>query len=224
MLALTECHGEKRGGIKAAAVSNPIVDWTALVDPEVEPLGGTDIQTSLKSESKAAKSNQQVSPRTTNVDPISRNTLLSLRSHYFRKPEKYYDPFASPLLFFRTPRYAVPSPFVTMDPSEAEYASPDEEPDPVLVKKRLSHRTYPPVGSGLVLPKMRLEVGKESVLMEQGMEMVGLWRRSQEKQRDLVLDMKENVLEDVVRAGSGLWGERELGEVGRWLGEALRER
>ena len=185
MLALTECHGERRGAIRAAAVGNPIVDWTALVDPEEQSLGGTRLGTSLKSTKH--KNSSQGSFSSTDSAP-SRSTLLSLRSQYFRKPEKYFDPFASPLLFFRTPRYEVPGPVVTMDPAEAEYASPDEEPEPELVKRRLSHLNYPPVSSGLVLPRMRLEVGEESVLREQGLEMVELWRRSQGKRRHSLVD------------------------------------
>lgn len=220
MLALTECHGERIGAIKAAAVSNPIVDWTALVDPQEDLVGSKTTRTAPRS--NKAKLSTLKDSNDNSHNTLSRNALLSLRSQYFRKPEKYFDAFASPLLFFRTPRYAVPGP-VVMDPAEAEYASPDEEPEPELVKKRFSHRNYPPAGSGLVLPRMRLEVGEQSVLRGQGMEMVDLWRRSQTKHRDSLLDAKENVLEDLVREGSGLWGESELGEVGRWLGEALRK-
>ena len=217
MLALTECHGGRAGMIKAAAVSNPVVDWTALAMSEEETGIGSKSQKREQSNPRASANNKSYNPLP------SREALLSLRSQYFRKPEKYFDAFASPLLFFRTPRYAVPGPFTMMDPAEAEYASPESEPEPEFVKKRLSHRTFPPAGSGLILPKMRLEVGEESVLREQGIEMVDLWRRSQTRQRDAVPGATQNAIEDVTKKGSGLWSEDDMDEVGRWLGSALRD-
>ena len=222
MLALTECHGEKRGAVKAAAVGNPIVDWTALVDPEEDLLGGTPMAQSLNTRKRKPLSTQAVRSNNSNSSP-SRSALLSLRAQCFRKPEKYFDAFASPLLFFRTPRYAVPGPVTTMDPAEAEYAlPPDEEPQPELLKRRLSHRSYPPAGSDLVLPRMRLEVGNESVLKEQGMEMVALWRRSQDKRSESRDSGAVNKIDTVIRDGSGLWGETEMMELGSWFGEVLR--
>ena len=225
MLALTECHGEKRGAIRAAAVGNPVVDWTALTDPGEDSPDGAKMAQSLTMRRKKTSSSQKsgINGSSGSSNP-TRPTLLSLRAQYFRKPEKYFDAFASPLLFFRTPRYAVPGPVTTMDPAEAEYASPpNEEPEPELIKKRLSHRNYPPVGSDLVLPRMRLEIGEESVLREQGMEMLELWQRSQTKRAESQESATENKIDAVVREGSGLWGDREMMELGDWFGEVLRK-
>ena len=219
MLALTECHGEKRGAIRAAAVGNPIVDWSAIIPPEEGFMGGMSIGQTLKS-----KKNQSKSTSSSNSNP-SLDTLLALRAQCFTKPEKYFDSFASPLLFFRTPRYAVPGgPAASPNPSDpTEYVWLDEkEPEPELVKKRLSHRNYPPLASDLVLPRMRFDFGEDSLLREQGMEMVELWRRSQSKRKESNPFGNTNKIEAVTREGPGLWGEQEMLDVGRWFGEMLR--
>jgi acetyl esterase/lipase len=91
MLSLTECRkGEP--GIIAAAINNPLADW---VQPE-EDLHVTAPKSSL------AKFGQK-------HNGLEIVDLLRARGNYFPKPESYFDPFASPLLFFRTPGTAVPS-------------------------------------------------------------------------------------------------------------------
>lgn len=90
MLAVTECRkGEP--GVVAAAVNNPLADW---VQPDDE-LEVTSPKSSL------AKFGQK------HVG-LEIDDLLRARGNYFLKPETYFDPFASPLLFFRTPGTAVP--------------------------------------------------------------------------------------------------------------------
>jgi acetyl esterase/lipase len=91
MLSLTECRkGEP--GIVAAAINNPLADW---VQPE-DDLHVTAPKSSL------AKFGQK-------HNGLEIVDLLRARGNYFPKPESYFDPFASPLLFFRTPGTAVPS-------------------------------------------------------------------------------------------------------------------
>ena len=224
MLALTECHKDKRGAIKAAAVGNPIVDWTALVeDVDSDLLGGAPLAQKATSKKKKALLSKSMGG-SNNAVPPTLSALRILRSQSFRKPEKYYDPFASPLLFFRTPRYAFPGASTT-ESVETEYPLfPDEiAVEPELVKVRMSHRAYPPTGSGLVLPRLRLEVGEGSVVRDQGMEFTELWRRSLGKRaEDRDADGGRDGIEVVERNGTGVWGQKEMGEVGSWFGEALR--
>ena len=87
--------------------------------------------------------------------------------------------------------------------------------------------------SDLKLPIMRVDVGEESLLRDQGVELVERVKRSsplgakQSVGWDGEVLVAEEMREDddvrlVRREGVGLWGEEELVEVGGWLGEALR--
>ena len=83
---------------------------------------------------------------------------------------------------------------------------------------------------------MRVEVGKDNALRAQGLELVELARRSvglwEEGGKDSVwkedgttkigAGVGEGRIEVVEREESGLWGERELAELGHWFGEVLR--
>jgi acetyl esterase/lipase len=90
MLAVTECRkGEP--GVVAAAINNPLADW---VQPDDE-LELTSPKSSL------AKFGQKHAG-------LEIDDLLRARGNYFLKPETYFDPFASPLLFFRTPGTTIP--------------------------------------------------------------------------------------------------------------------
>ncbi|KAL8810104.1 MAG: hypothetical protein Q9223_007822, partial [Gallowayella weberi] len=110
MLALTECTPT---GITAAALGNPIVDWSSPIQH----------------------------PISTDPNSLDRD-LNSLHSSSFTKPEHRYDPFASPLLFFRTPAFELPPP-----PSLYGIpSSPDPSSQPTktentsqLIPKRRSH-------------------------------------------------------------------------------------
>ncbi len=248
MLALTECHDGKPG-ISGVAVGNPIVDWTSLF-PAIEEAGPHPSASSAESLYPKLPGSQDIAlvkgiasdPTTAKpANSISMESLIALRSALFSKPETYFDPFISPLLFFRTPGYDLP-------PDLSAYAglglnAPDDDPqveDPSLtpVKKRRSHRKYPPGHATLRLPKMRVEVGKENVLRVQGLELVELARRSvglwEEGGKDSVWEEdgttklgtgvgKERV-EVVEREGLGIWGEREMVEIGQWFGDILRRR
>ena len=202
MLALTECHGDSEG-ISAAAIGNAIVDWTALMSAVEDQ------------ESEAAHKGQSFS-----------GELLAIRGDYFPKVENYHDPFASPLLFFRTPSSDLPLEHTFRQSSESDPDSEDALPE--HIKKRRSLRKYPPTGSGLILPHMRVDVGKENVLNDQGIELVDLMRRSSarwEAERPILLGKgyPQPSFEVVEREGFGLWDEKKLPDIGNWLGEVLRK-
>ncbi|KAL8666891.1 MAG: hypothetical protein Q9202_001131 [Teloschistes flavicans] len=226
-LALTECHDRKAGAIKAAALGNAVVDWSS-------PFNNSKI---------CEGSHHQVFAR----------ELLALRKKAFARTADRYDPFASPLLFFRTPAWElVPEPFLYGFPSSASASSSGSENDSKkiaggavssaaskegvgeeLVPKRRSHRKYPPLGSGLRLPMTRIEVGETSTLREQGLEMAELMQRSvdiQAREEYPGFDVpsrggpRTKRVEVVERQGGGMWGEKEMAEAGLWLGEALRSR
>ncbi|KAI4203366.1 MAG: hypothetical protein LQ350_001887 [Teloschistes chrysophthalmus] len=232
-LALTECHSHKPGAIKAAALGNAVVDWSSLFH-----------------------NNNNTSD--TQSESLNRE-LLALRSRAFLRPADRYDPFASPLLFFRTPAwelvpepvlYGFPpspcasvsasSPTATTSPSSPTASSSETKgQEEELFQKRRSHRKYPPLASNLRLPRTRIEVGRESggVLREQGMEMAELMQRSVDGMaRDDGYLPELNVASggggggggrkrvEVVEREGMLWGEKEMVEVGAWIGDALRSR
>ena len=246
MLALTECHVGKPG-ISGAAVGNPIVDWTSLF-PAIEEIGLHSKKASKESlpaqlsdihDTSFAESVGQNPTQTQSNDSILMETLIALRSTLFAKPEAYFDPFISPLLFFRTPGYDLPP-----DPSAftgLRLNALDDDPEAKdmslpPIKKRRSHRKYPAPILNLKLPKMRVEVGEGNVLNAQGLELVELARRSvglwEEGGRDSVWEEDGTTklgtgagaqrIGIVKREGLGLWGEREMTEIGQWFGEVLR--
>lgn len=238
MLALTECHGHKQG-ISAAAICNPVGDWTALIPTELDPLRSREKEAALISwppdESAVAHgwttaeglSHSQTRATSDGLEegPLSVDDLLTLRKSFFTKPEKYFDPFASPLLFFRTPSSEIPR--ETSPNNSASNILEEEEPPAGLGKKRRSHRKYPPTGSGLLLPHMRVEVGKENGLRDQGIELVELMRRSyaRSEAEEAVSGKKidKRTFDLVEREGLGLWGKKEMLDIGAWFGEVLRE-
>lgn len=226
MLALTECHVGKPG-IRAAVMGNPITDWTAFhnsadvdgLPPSIRQ--GNDPATSLSTSSN----------------------LLHARSSLFSKPSHYFDPFASPLLFFRTPSSDLPPDFPAsstfdpqLPPSPASDSQPSSETPIEWIKKRRAHRRHPPLHSTLRLPTIRVDVGTASATREQGWELVELWRRSVDlyegggrggRGRDVAGGV-DRAGEGEARAevrekdGVGLWTEEDLVEIGGWLARVLR--
>jgi acetyl esterase/lipase len=205
MLALTECR-PRDSTISAAAVGNPIADWTALF-PSPE-----------RSESADAR--------------ISEESLVQVREKLSSKPEHYHDPFASPLLFFRTPSTSLPDPYNQGLPG----LSLDLPPDPYALgedvlavpdRLRRSHRKYPPAGSALRLPHMRIEVGRQSGIRQQGEDLEERLLKSVKYWEDeaygaVGAEALKAKIRLVEREGVGLWGEKELADVGGWLGDVLR--
>jgi acetyl esterase/lipase len=185
MLALTECRkGEP--GIVAAAINNPLADW---VQPE-EDLHLTAPKSSL------AKFGQS-------YNGLEIADLLRARGNYFPKPETYFDPFASPLLFFRTPGTAVPSNSRTeLDDLELlsaieredfhrqqallsgmsnvtlqDIASGADEPKSAPPSRK-SSRLFPNVNLKLDLPSFHIATGNTSPLSDQAQELSQVLRKS----------------------------------------------
>jgi acetyl esterase/lipase len=67
-----------------------------------------------------------------------------------------------------------------------------------LLKRRKYHRAHPPKGSGLVLPRMLISGGTDSLLLDQSEEFVRLMRRSVSKEhlQNLSLDFKVEMTDD----------------------------
>ena len=222
MLALTECQPTK-GGVKAAAVGNAIMDWTSLLaaDRDNASPAVTNHQQTISAGAKG------VAPQLHHdkgSQPLSNDTLLQLRSTFFERVEKYFDPFASPLLFFRTPASELPS---DMDGSVGDKHTFGELASMSQTKKRRSHRKYPPIGSALRLPEIRIEVGMENELREQGEEMAEVLQKSVKywEEESYGSCDREALLRkiQVVRSKRlGLWAEKDIISLGEWFREVLR--
>ena len=208
MLALTEC---RMNGpcVAAAAVNEPLVDWV-FPEEHLEDLDdGIDFDGTfgVKSETrKARRGSRKITPSFHafgNNGILDADNLLSLRSSYFRKPEDYFDPFASPTLFFRTAGVGVPNaPVVTYLDEFAELARYEREDfarqqlklstlgnvPPILRQPctpteasratRKSYRRWPGTASGLRIPHIRVSFGDTSPLSDQAVELAMLFRRS----------------------------------------------
>ncbi|TKA83033.1 hypothetical protein B0A55_00843 [Friedmanniomyces simplex] len=155
MLALTECRAGQPG-IVAAALSNPIVDWVDLEDDGIT-VGKTG-RTNTAPSAAAALTTQ----------------LHGLRGKVFRKPEHYFDPFASPMLFLRSPGGAIPPAppeipvddmghLTQLDREDFRHVS-EQSPEDMTPQKRTAKR-YPSPLLGLRLPAFHLQAGQSSPLL-----------------------------------------------------------
>lgn len=222
MLALTECHHTpaelEAQGTSALAVGNPILDWTALT------------QSDFNRNAPQPRIFRKMGgfPKGANNESLSANGLCSIREAFFSKVERYFDPFASPLLFFRTPSSEVLNETAASTGRSLLNHGPEDE-NPLLppAKKRLSVRKYPPPGSNLMLPWTRVEVGKDFVLKDQGVDLIDLmrksFRRSEVEGLAEVKSAGRRNFEIVEREGIGLWDENHMLEIGQWFGEKLRK-
>lgn len=124
-------------------------------------------------------------------------TLSGERDVLFRRPQDYFDRFASPIHFFRSPHAQL-----VMPPQDDIFASqqPDEHLDietqfalnhyatfnnlkpapeaPTLTRCRAYARNYPPAGVKISLPVWNVTNGMESPLSEYTLELVKMLRRS----------------------------------------------
>lgn len=221
MLALTECFYTptelEPQGISALAVGNPILDWTALTP--------SDVKRDAPQEGLFRK--LSAFPTGADNEALSTDGLCNIREAFFSKAEKYFDPFASPLLFFRTPSTEMPNEAAAS--VEHSFLNGGPEDDNFLLppaKKRRSPRKYPPTGSNLLLPWTRVDVGKDFVLKDQGADLVECMRKSFGRSEiEWTDDAKSNVTRDfeiLERAGMGLWDGKHMLEIGQWFGEKLR--
>lgn len=211
MLGLTEC----RAGIPhiaAAAVNEPILDWVFPEADEPQDDFASMIEDEVPAMAKRKASRRAIKTRPSflsngDCSAITSRGLLSTRKGLFRKEAHMLDPFASPILFFRSPGVVTPSGTFeeTLDEFE-ELALLDKEDfhrqqlklsamsnasfeqshgmtDEVAAadeqsKPRKSSRRYPRTGSGLQLPNFRITHGQNSPLLDQGFELTTLLRRS----------------------------------------------
>nr|POF17893.1 hypothetical protein CFP56_13305 [Quercus suber] len=194
-LALTECRSGQVG-VVCAGLNAPVVDWVDL-----DELGDPEAPTP-----RGKNSMQERAPPTTGMT----EDLLQLRKHLFRKPEHFFDPFASPLLFFRSTGKAVPPPLpekkVLRDEFEilamlneenyyreqhalsrvGDTSSPSSPPpsssEDSLVPRRASRR-FPGKSSGLKLPAFHVSAGESLPIKEQGAELIYRVRQSLTRQQ-----------------------------------------
>lgn len=212
MLALTESrlHGPY---VAAAAVNEPIVDW---IFPEADEFEDGDDAIDFDGTFGVKPVSQSVSKRGRKIIPSFRafgnngildaGALLDARSAYFRNPADYFDPFASPMLFFRTagmttpkaPAYNPLDEFAELEKFEREdfqrqqlklsslrnvpeQFTSQEQSDcsnesPTPVKK--SHRRWPGTASGLKIPDLHVSFGDTSPLSDQAVELAMLVRKN----------------------------------------------
>ena len=224
MLALTECHNPagkpKLHGIKAAAVCNPVVDWTGFFGTPSDPV--------CPRSAEGIDKNQSItSPHNLDQQQLTVSGITAIRNELFMKPEAYFDPFASPLLFFRTPSSDLPIVSTRSSVNGSDIGLDADHSDQEPVRKRRSYRKYPPTGFDLLLPHMRVEVGRDCVLRDQAVELIDLMRRSSKRCENEAITLDNYTasrsLEIIERKGLGLWNANSVFEVGRWFGEILRK-
>lgn len=227
ILALTECRvGESRIG--AVAINNPIVDWVfpdelPIVQPEdlPEPQYGDETQfpadedmagslaireaiENLQPQKKRGRKRLPKTPPPTSWQAHRENeiiptmTLTERRDILFRKPQDYFDRFASPLHFFRSPHAQLILPpqddvFASQQPDElldietqmamnhyATFEDAIKAPPtvPTLSRCRAYARNYPPAGTRLTLPIWNITSGLSSPLNDTTNELAKHLRRS----------------------------------------------
>ncbi|TKA49022.1 hypothetical protein B0A54_01098 [Friedmanniomyces endolithicus] len=156
MLALTECR-VGQPGIVAAALSNPLVDWVDFKGDLAKTVTTASAPVAFKAASNALTTE-----------------LQALRSKLFRKPEHYFDPFASPMLFLRLPGGAIPAapPDVPTDDMEhltqlnrEEFRYVSEPAQEEAKPLRKTSKRYPSPLLGLRLPAFHIHAGKSSSLL-----------------------------------------------------------
>lgn len=233
-LALSECRiGEP--GIIAAAINNPIVDWTTIHDRNWMP---------FKPTSKVHK-----------YAGLAWDDLAGYRDALFRKPAHYFDPFASPIMFFRSAELEVPD-YVEEQPldemeelvrfereeSLREQLDFGDQPSAVgpedskTIKKRRVSRRFPSKALGLRLPHFRIESGSDAVMSGQAIELAHQLRQSFERQRkpgpfrsnmssfekERTVDVATDQIRHCWHSELGLWddtkaGKKRMLEAAKWL-------
>ena len=181
-LALTECRTD-RPAIVAAAVNNALVDWVSLAETTDTP-----------AKRRLPKSASSI------VDGSDQElqTLLQLRQELFAKPENYFDPFASPMLFFRSAGTTVPPALATVPIDDLDQLSEFEReaihrqelaatgdlrdhttPDAksTMAQRRASRR-FPSKALGLRLPQFHISAGHHSPLRDQIHELTSALHQS----------------------------------------------
>jgi len=176
-LALTECRlGEP--GISAAAVNNTLSDWVSLEQQlPGSSIGGSQHDLDLEDVPRSASAE-----------------LTSLRNRLFTKPDRYFDPFASPILFFRTPSAEVPPAtdsladdldhlhLVQLEESQRERgissSTTSTQSDTAASVVRKASRRYPNSALNLRLPSFRFSSGTIAPFERQSIELARVTRQS----------------------------------------------
>ena len=195
------------------------MDWTGFFGTPLDPV-------CLRPATGSNANGDIESPQHTDRQRLTVSGITDIRNNLFDKPETYFDPFASPLLFFRTPSSDLPidTSHFSFNASDTDLEAEGAAPEPV--RKRRSYRKYPPTGFDLLLPHMRVEVGRDSVLRDQSIELIDLMRRSS-RMNESEASIPDNQtasrsLEIIVREGLALWSANRVFEIGQWFGEVLR--
>ncbi|PYI27181.1 hypothetical protein BP00DRAFT_460438 [Aspergillus indologenus CBS 114.80] len=131
MLSLTEAQS-----IHAVAALEPVCDWTGLDEhciltmPDATESSPATMLTAAPGAAAIARKKRTTAARTSSTPtaPHDLIPLLKARRSYFTAPERYFDAFASPILFLRSAGKDVPRIF-------PEYLTGPEYPIPVLQPK-----------------------------------------------------------------------------------------
>lgn len=177
MLALTECRlGEGRP--VAAALRSPILDWVAL-----------DLFASINLAAMTREAGDTtamtIERYQLELDILQRLKRAAFSS--FRNSVSSFDPFASPLLFLRSAGVSSLDKQQTRSDEFTERLGipPDDtcehSANASTEARRRRALAYPPRGSVLEIPHMRILNVKGSLLEEQAIEMVRLLRKAEVK-------------------------------------------
>jgi acetyl esterase/lipase len=224
-LALTEGRRllNDSAHVSAAVIGNPIVDWTGMYRvSRPSTLAPAADETKAKKKPRARKKSAVPSWEANAFsEQLSSDALLRARNQLFSSPQHCFDPFASPLLFFRTPSVEVPGSSRRPDPMEELFAEIDGRAAPSTLssamKRRRGHRRHPPADSDMLLPFTRLWVGEDSILKDQAIDLARGIDRNVERRLD---DVTERI--DVkFMPGLGLWRNEDITNIGRWFGHML---
>ena len=227
--------------VTAAAVSNPVVDWTV---PERAAEDAEKRRASPKAASRWKRTSWELFAGSEEL-PVA--SLVALRRRLFGGPDAYMDAFASPVHFFRAPAVDAPRDWPK---NGAPRQQPEQAaPAPGQAARRKARRIFPPSASDLELPALRVTAGAESVLHTQCAELVRRVGESRVRACLVALGMNagtkvaENdecpVLREAARQarekyvlrtvpGTGLWGvkddtawEDDVVGAGRWFEDVL---
>ncbi|KAL1966930.1 hypothetical protein VTN77DRAFT_3674 [Rasamsonia byssochlamydoides] len=139
MLALTEARD-----VRAIAAYEPICDWTEL--DEYCTIAPEDLEQALSpTATKGRRKTEEVELLQAQIAQIMKKTkrwrkgptpadlvpLLNARERFFETPTNYFDSFASPMIFLRSPGKDAPKIF-------PKYRTGPEHPVPVLKKPELA--------------------------------------------------------------------------------------
>ena len=182
MLALTECRLGSTG-VGAAFVNNPIVDWVGMheINPRSDG-GGEGIENASDTlnhrQARRGKNGARLSSfaQFASNSRLPASSLLSARFNLFKRPSSYFDPFASPSLFFRT---SGANPSLSHDSDDSSLPPMlDNVDNQDMAVPHKAYLKYPLSTAALRLPTFRIEICAQCPLRDQIEEFAGSLRRS----------------------------------------------